>query len=405
MITVSRAYADAGIQLLSSGIPNILPISEAGAGATPTWSDSELHNAMAKHFSLFADVPQWQVWLLVATAHDGGYRGIMFDYADAFQRQGCAVFYDAIKGSDPANQRAQLRTYVHELGHAFNLLHSWEKNLATPPAPLGPNGGLGDASWMNYAWRFQPPPPAAGGENAYWAAFPFQFTTNELVHLRHGFYRDVVMSAHPFGTGAGESEVDPEMFAEPIVDNSGLALELRVKPTFAYGEPVVVELKLCATDLRGRDTHGYLHPNDGFVIVAVRQPSGRTVLFRPMLRHCVDEERRVRLDPAQPAVYDSAYIGFGRDGHLFEQPGRTRCGRSTSGTTDRASSRPSRSCACAGRSPPRMRRSATCCSVRSRGSSSPCSAPTASCCGTATSPWTPCSRDTSITRWPSTPSW
>ncbi|MDQ4104361.1 MAG: hypothetical protein M3186_11855 [Actinomycetota bacterium] len=230
------------------------------------------------------------------------------------------MFYDAIKGTDAASQRAQLRTYVHELGHAFNMMHSWQKNLASPPAPLGPNGGLGDLSWMNYAWKYQPPPPAPGGENAYWADFPFQFTMNERVHLRHGFYRKVVMGANAFGTGA--AEVDPEFFAEPVVDNSGLALELRAKPTFAYGEPPVVELKLSATDLRGRDTHGYLHPNDEFVTIAVRQPSGRTVLYQPMMRHCVDHERRIRLDTGRPAVYDSAYIGFGRDGHLFDQPGR-----------------------------------------------------------------------------------
>ncbi|MGK5110693.1 hypothetical protein [Geodermatophilus sp. CPCC 205506] len=322
VLGVTEAYADAGVQLLSSGMVNVLPLSEAGAGTSPRWSDSELHNAMAKHFSLFADAPRWQVWLLVATAHDQGYRGIMFDYADAFQRQGCAVFYDAIKGEDPASRRAALRTYVHELGHAFNLLHSWQKNGASPPAPLGPNAGLGDLSWMNYPWRYEPPPPAPGGEQAYWSAFPFQFTTNETVHLRHGFYRDVVMSANPFGTGAADTELDPEVFAEPVADRSGLALELRARPAFAYGEPVVVEIKLSATDLRGTTTHGYLHPNDEFVSVAVRQPSGRTVLFRPLLRHCVDEDRRLLLDPGRPAVYDSAYIGFGRDGHLFEEPGR-----------------------------------------------------------------------------------
>ena len=316
ILTVSRAFAEAGIELQEAGAPNVIPGSFAGA----TWSDSELHNAMANHFSLFANQPQWRVWLLVASSHDGGYRGIMFDYSDAFQRQGAAVFYDAIQGTDPASQRAQLRTYVHELGHAFNLLHSWQKNLADPPAPLGPNGGLGDLSWMQYVQNYQPLPPAPGGQAAYWANFPFQFTDNELVHLRHGFYRNVIMGANPFGKGA--AEIDPDLFDEPIVDNSGLAFELRGKDSFGYGEPVVVELKLSATDLRGRDTHGYLHPKDEFVSLAIRQPSGRVVLYRPILRHCVDEERKLRLDPGQPAVYDSAYIGFGRDGFYFEQPGQ-----------------------------------------------------------------------------------
>lgn len=172
---------------------------------------------------------------------------------------------------------------------------------------------------MNYAWKYQLPASAPGGEPAYWASFPFQFTDNELIHLRHGFYKNVIMGADPFGKGA--AEVDPEMFDEPIDDNSGLALDLRAKETFEYGEPVVVELKLSATDLRGRETHRYLHPNDDFVGVAICEPSGRTRVFEPMLRHCADEDRTIVLDPGQPAVYDSAYIGFGRDGFYFDEPG------------------------------------------------------------------------------------
>ena len=318
VLSVSKAFAEAGIEVMETGAPNVIPTSAAGSSAS--WSDSELHNAMANHFSLFGDQPQWRVWMLVANSHDDGYRGIMFDYSDAFQRQGAAVFWDAIQGEDANSQRAALRTYVHELGHAFNLLHSWQKNLGDPPAPLGPNGGLGELSWMNYAWKYQPTPPAPGGESAYWSSFAFQFSDNELAHLRHGAYRNVIMGANPFGQGA--AEIDPDLFADPLVDNSGLALELRARDAFAYGEPVVVELKLSATDLRGKDTHGYLHPKDEFVTIAIREPSGRVVLHRPMLRHCVDEERKTHLDPGQPAIYDSAYIGFGRDGFYFEQPGR-----------------------------------------------------------------------------------
>jgi len=316
VLSVSSAYAEAGVELQAAGVPDVIPGSFAGA----TWSDSELHNAMVNHFSLFANLPQWRVWLLVASAHDQGYRGIMFDASDAFQRQGCAVFYDAIQGADPASQRAALRTYVHELGHAFNLLHSWQKDLADPPAPLGPNQGFADLSWMNYPQNYLPQGGGAGGTAAYWNDFAFQFTDDELRHLRHGFYRDVIMGANSFGTGA--AEIDPDIFAEPIVDNSGLALELRGRETFGYGEPVVVELKLSTTDLRGRTTHGYLHPNDDLVSIAIRQPSGHVVLYQPLLRHCVDEDRQLRLDANEQALYESAYIGFGRDGFYFDQPGR-----------------------------------------------------------------------------------
>ncbi|MEU9182582.1 hypothetical protein AB0C90_38370 [Streptomyces sp. NPDC048550] len=221
------------------------------------------------------------MWQLLATSYvEDGVRGIMFDAGGAFQRQGFAAFHDAIKGED--SRRAQLRTHVHELGHAFNLLHSWQKNLADPPQPLGPNGGFGDRSWMNYVQNYQPPPPAPGGQAAYWADFPFQFTDSELVHLRHGFYRDVIMGSNPFGVGAAEIDVD--LFDNPVIDNSGLTLELRSNGSFLFGEPVVIEVKLATTDLRGCVTHGRLHPKDGFVTVAIRTPSGEAKVYRPVRR-------------------------------------------------------------------------------------------------------------------------
>ena len=316
VLDVPAAYGLAGIEMLASGRRNAIPVSAAGADGV--WTDAELHAAMVANFSLWANVPQWKVWLLVATTHSAGARGIMFDYSDPHQRQGCAVFYDAIKGTAPYDQRAQLRTYVHELGHCFNLLHSWQKNLAKPPAPLGPNNGLGDLSWMNYTWQYQPA-VGPGGDAAYWAAFPFQFTDNELIHLRHGLYNNVIMGANPFGTGA--ADIDGDLFAPPVEDRSGLALDLRTKGTFAYGEPVVAELKLSATDTRGVVTHGYLHPKDDYAVIAIRQPSGRTVLYKPMLRRCMDEDRERRVEPGK-ALYESAFIGHGSHGAYFDQPGR-----------------------------------------------------------------------------------
>ncbi|MFG1702388.1 hypothetical protein ACFLIM_04265 [Nonomuraea sp. M3C6] len=307
-LSVSAAYAEAGIELTLAQ-PGVIPVD--GSGADLAWDDAELHHAMTQQFSAFGDAPAWRVWLLVASKHVGGYRGIMFDYNDAHQRQGSAVFYDAIKGATPQAQRAQLRTYVHELGHAFNLLHSWQKNLATPPQPLGPDGGFGDLSWMNYVQNYRP-----NGEPGYWAAFPFEFTDPELVHLRHGFYRDVAMGANAFGIGA--AEIAP--FEQPVEDRSGLRLELRAKESFELGEPVVVELKLSYAG-EPRATHGHLHPDTEFTQVSITQPGGRTVLYRPMMRHCVDTSPEIRLDAGNPAMYRSAYIGHGRDGHYFQQPG------------------------------------------------------------------------------------
>src|SRR5215211_7966399 len=316
-LTIPKAYAEAGIEMPAAGVSNVVNTSQAGTDAK--WDDSELHAAMVNNFSLFADIPQWMVYLIVASSHVGAYRGIMFDASGAFQRQGCAVFYDAIKGTDAASQRAQLRTYVHELGHCFNLLHSWQKNFANPPAPLGPNGGLGDLSWMNYVQNYQPPPPAPGGEAAYWANFPFQFTDNEIIHLRHAFYRNITFGGNAFGAGA--AEIDSEVVRDRTEDNSGLKLELRSKDVYAYGEPVVVEIKLSTTDLRGKRVHSYLHPDDEMVQIAIRKPSGSTVLYRPMIEHCVDEVKTITLTSEHPAIYDSTYIGYGREGQYFAETG------------------------------------------------------------------------------------
>jgi hypothetical protein len=316
-LTVPKVYAEAGIEMQTAGLSNVVDTSDAGSDAR--WSDAELHAAMVNNFSLWKDVPQWKVYLIVATSHVGGYRGIMFDYGGDFPRQGCAAFYDAIQGTDAANQRAQLRTYAHELGHCFNLFHSWQKNFANPPAPLGPNGGLGDLSWMNYPWRYQPPLPAPGGEAAYWANFAFQFTDSEIRHLRHAFYRNIAFGGNDFG--AGGAEIDPGLFADRTEDNSGLKLELRSQDMFAFGEPVVVEIKLSTTDLRGKRVHLDLHPDATMVQIAIRQPSGRTVLYRPMIEHCVDEARTEGLTSERPAIYDSAYVGYGKDGFYFDQPG------------------------------------------------------------------------------------
>ena len=307
-LSVVDAYADAGIEMQVAGASNIVDLT--GAGSDQKWSNAELHASMLQQFSLWRDDPQWKVWLLVANDHESqDLRGIMFDQQSR-QRQGCAVFYDRIGGDDAASQRGALRTYVHELGHCFNLLHSWQKSFAVPPQP----NRVDALSWMNYVQNFP------GGANAYWSAFPFQFDDPELIHLRHAFRDHVIMGGANFAIGAAEFDTQP--LREPLIDNSGLKLELRVPDGKSYvqGEPVVVEVKLSATDLRGKRVHTRLHPNYGFVQLALQMPNGNTLAYRPLVQQCVETETVV-LDTGNPAVYASAYVGYGKDGFYFDQSG------------------------------------------------------------------------------------
>lgn len=307
-LTVARAYAEAGIEMRSAGTANVVPTAEAGANLQ--WSNAELHQAMERHFSLWTDEPQWKVWLFHALRHEfgPGLLGIMFDQHGR-HRQGCAAFYQRIAGTAPVQLRDQLYVSVHELGHCFNLFHSFHKQFMNPPVPNRPRA----LSWMNYPQRYP------DGEAAFWNAFPFQFDDLEVIHLRHALRNNIILGGNPFGTGAALE--NPEAFADNVVDNSGLRLELETRSSVALGEPVLAEIKLYTTDLRGKRVHSHLHPNFGFVQIAIQQPGGEVALYHPPIEHCIEVET-TRLDAANPSIYDSAYIGYDKErGHIFNQPG------------------------------------------------------------------------------------
>jgi hypothetical protein len=308
VLNISNAYAEAGIEMQSTGMSNVVPT--AAAGANGSWSDAELHAAMQGHFSKWVNLPQWAVWLLHAQLHDIGPNllGIMFDQQGA-QRQGAAVFYQGLAGSTADQQRLQLYTCVHELGHCFNLLHSWQKSFANPPAPNRP----GSPSWMNYPWLFP------GGPAAFWSAFPFQFDDLEVIHLRHAFRDNVIMGGNPFAVGAA-LERDPA-WADPEIDESGLRLELAAPRSFPYGAPVSVDLALYGTSGSGRPVPKVLGPRPGLVEIAIQKPGGQALLFEPLLAHCRDGET-VTLRAGDEPVQDSAFVHYGQDGLMFDAPGR-----------------------------------------------------------------------------------
>ena len=309
-INVVSAFGEAGIGLVPTAGNNVIDVSAAGAGVT--WSNAELHASMQQHFSLWNDLQQWCVWELVAQQHDlgTGLYGIMFDQQGG-QRQGCAVFHAGIGGTTAEQTRLQLYTYVHELGHCFNLLHAWQKSYATPPKPDRPNS----LSWMNYPWYYP-----NGGAAGYWSSFDFRFDDEELIHLRHGFRNDVIMGGNNFAVG---SSLGRDVMADPIADESGLALQISThQRSFALGEPVVLELLLRTTDTRGRRAHSWLHPNYGLVKIIIEQPGGRVRAYEPMIDHLVGE--RQQLLSVDSPIQDSAYIGYGKDGFYFDQPGQYR---------------------------------------------------------------------------------
>lgn len=314
ILTVSRAYAEAGVRMLDTGGANVI-----NTAANHLWNNASLHNAMQAHFSKWAETPQFKVWLLHARAHEfgAGLRGIMFDQA-GLQRQGCASFYQAISAPTNANRREQLYVHVHELGHCFNLFHSFHKTFMNPPLPNRP----GSLSWMNYPQQYNPGGGAPGGGAAFWSAFPFQFDNLELAHLRHGFRNHVIMGGTPFGTGAA-LDVSAE-YGDLVVDNTGLSLRIAASPARPkLGEPVVLEISLAAEAGRALHHLEQLHPKYGQVTVAVSGPGGEVVVHKPPLEHCAEPDIHVAERGEEQRA--SAYIGYdAAQGHLFEDPGTYR---------------------------------------------------------------------------------
>ena len=309
-LSVASSYAEAGIEMIPTAGNNVIDISEAG---NAIWSNAELHASMQKHFTLWQDVPQWTVWQVVAQLHDmgPGLYGIMFDQQGK-QRQGCAVFHQGIGGETAEKLRLQLYTYVHELGHSFNLLHSWQKSLATPPGTDRPQS----LSWMNYPFNY----PAPGGEATYWSKFAFQFDNEEVIHLRHAFRNNIIVGGNDFAIG---SSLGQEVMADPIRDGSGLTFSISThQKSFALGEPVVLQLMLGTKAAGGRRVHTWLHPNCGLVKIVIRKPSGAVVAYEPLIDHLVGaRESTIARDDVIP---ESAYIGYGKDGLYFDQPGNYR---------------------------------------------------------------------------------
>lgn len=307
-LSVINAYAEAGIEMLPSAGTNVINVGAAGANVK--WSNAELHASMQSHFSLWQDAPQWAVWQVAAQDHDigPGLYGIMFDQQGK-QRQGCAVFHRGIGGTTAEKLRLQLYTYVHELGHGFNLLHSWQKSLGTPAVPNRPLS----LSWMNYPFNY----PAPGGESTYWSQFAFQFDNEEIIHLRHAFRNDIIMGGSNFAVG---SALGREIMADPVRNDSGLTFSISThQRKFALGEPVVLQLALSTSDSKGRRVHTWLHPNCNLVKVVIAKPNGVVVGYEPYIEHLVGPRESVI--GRDDVILDSAYIGYGSDGFYFDQPG------------------------------------------------------------------------------------
>jgi hypothetical protein len=335
-LTLEEAFARAGIHIRRSA-PNT--ISTAAAGANLRWSYQELHDAMESHWSAFANVPQWKLWIFLAElAESAGLGGVMFDgeidEPGGVDRQGTALFTlephfhtaagaypQANPPAAPAAERELFFNLVHETGHAFNLAHSFQKqsvfkpgDIAWPAPSWMPLVSDPQAlSWMNYPEEASP----GSGYNATWFydRFRFRFDDGENLFLRHAPGRFVQMGNEAWFHNHGRVE-------RGSLDHR-LELVLRTRtPKVQLGQPVFVELRLTNTSDDLLLAHRRLNPADGLVEMAVTRPDGERRPFLPF----VQPRRTLDIQPLAPGerIYQAVNVTMGLFGFPFKVPGPYR---------------------------------------------------------------------------------
>lgn len=320
VLTLETVYRRAGFRVTKSNGDSTVPIAGAGSGAQ--WSDMEMHDAMQSHWSRFANKAQWSLWVLFASLHERGtdLGGIMFDDIGPQHRQGTAIFNDAFIANAPAGdpnptawvRRMRFWTAAHEMGHAFNLAHSWQKAVVDqgrgPWIPLANEPEV--RSFMNYPFR------VSGGQTAFFSDFEFRFSDNELTFLRHAPSHFVQQGAAAWFDHHGfeQAAVSPE---------PALQLTLRVNrsdATYDFMEPVHVELKLTnvsAEPVLVPDT--CLQDMDGMTVVVKRQ--GAEARQALSYAHLCLKSKKVVLAPGE-SMYGTVPVSAGLGGWNIDQPGR-----------------------------------------------------------------------------------
>lgn len=356
-ITVESAFESAGVEIIDRGELEIDDLNLSGDDKK--WTAEELHHA------LVTDGPQshqreWKVRFLLAgrSALDQDPSGIMFDSgkADRFSRQGVAIFADRIlktmreRELDDAILRRQfLYTAMHEIGHAFNLLHSFEKNLSNVADESARPAAI---SWMNYPklypfGRMGPSIPQSGDESRQtWEASDLGFEnffrvaaqrlgstgkeasgllfdSQEVRHLRHAAYQHIVMG----GSWALNSDVeDSQELLSDISEFHDVAFSIETSDEAdSQGqlivdalEPINLYLRLANKSDQNLQIPSNLAPGNGAVDVLIgREGHSDGRLFRPVWCAC-DTSGSTTLVPGERSYAEFSPM-FGANGwYMFE---------------------------------------------------------------------------------------
>jgi hypothetical protein len=324
-ITIESSFKEAGLEVMHVGDRDQIPRPSRG------WDIAELHGLMVRFADESLSRRAWNLNLLVLSeAYDpstGGadphLAGIMFDTGQLdvnnLPRQGSAVFTKPIERHFAGLERKLIQTSVHELGHALNLAHRFEREV-----------GMADStSFMNYDWRYR------GGNQKwqFWQNFRFKFDPDEIRFLRHAPWPLIVPGGAEFHTvrywSEGTGGYSPYRREVPT---SLLMLQLMPPATgalFAFGQPVFLTVELTNhSDSSLNIPDFFLDPKSGFLELTIKRistlgPADRDELrFRPIATRCYDLDLSTAeiVDPGQ-SMTNNINLTFGSAGFTFAEPG------------------------------------------------------------------------------------
>lgn len=319
MMTFGSAYQDAGVSVtIHDSDRTIIDDSDP---SFMHWTAEELHHAMEQYFCRYpGGWPKWDMWGIIARGFNiSSVLGVMFDYGTAPQRQGFAIFrkhrlFDYLVSGKPTTEaqaaamREFLFTWVHEAGHAFNLMHSFDKSR--------PNA----LSWMNYPEKYD----ELNGPNSFWGNFMMRFDDDELIHIRHGDLMSVIMGGDESGSG-NFREVHPSIMS-PMDGEAPVDVLIRSKEYFELLEPVVVELRVKNLLDEPVLIEANLKPEYGSTKFYVRRPDGRVMECRPVICQMATPNIKT-LEPKDSNIEggdrhsDTIFLSYGSIGFNFDKPG------------------------------------------------------------------------------------
>ena len=318
-VSTKSVFRNAGIclNIHEDDVLNDSDSSDAGSN----WSEAELHDLMEDRFDRFSNSLHWNTYGVVVPkfgdpSYDSGYYGTMFDWGgwqagDSYFRQGCAIAEDAIRGrsvgslydSNDEKERLILQTFIHEVGHSFNLPHSWQRSM---------NPSASSNSPMNYPWRYS----GGSGESGFWSDFRWQFDDVELVWMRHQDRNDVIFG----GNDWIGNNLSADM--EPHAESNNMFFDFRasVDPIQDYAEPVQLTLTLTNRSASSQLVCDRLDPEDQFVSIFIQKPSGEIVRYVPPVRRLKGPGDIVELGKGE-SISRSILISYSAKGAIFTNPG------------------------------------------------------------------------------------